>query len=76
MVWLPPLRCSRAPIIALTEHLLGGAILPSDLLRVYPYTFPSTTSGDPLFVNSNLYFYRSYFPYPPVTLLRPRASRR
>jgi hypothetical protein len=46
---------------------------------VYPYTFPSTTytvTGDPRFVNSNLYFYRSYYPYPPVTLLHPRPPRR
>jgi hypothetical protein len=46
------------------------------MLPAYPGNLPTYTTGGPGFFNPNLYYYRSYYPYPPFPYTRRASPRR
>lgn len=87
LTWLLPSAAVAGPAIS-GEYLIGHRS-SDDIVRVgshygrggccapFIYTYPSGptyTFGGPNYFNSNLYYYRTYYPYPPSPYRRARRG--
>jgi len=52
-----------------------GCCAGGPFVYTYPGNLPTYTTGGPYSFNPNLYYYRSYYPYPPFPYIRRSAPR-